>query len=49
MHINDVERLIEFKYIDVNKYLAFNKEIEDIIISKVKATLYEIYDPDKDL
>ncbi|WGL59800.1 transporter substrate-binding domain-containing protein [Pigmentibacter sp. JX0631] len=49
MTINEIEKLIEFKDIDINNYVAFNKEMDDKIISKVKTTLKEVYDPDKDL
>nr|BFD32251.1 transporter substrate-binding domain-containing protein [Pigmentibacter ruber] len=49
MQMSDVVKLIELQDIDVNNYIAFNKEIEDEIISIVKKNLTDIYDPDKDL
>lgn len=48
MTINDVEKLIEFKDVDSNNYIAFNKEIEDSIIETVKNALKEICNPEKD-
>ncbi len=45
MSINDVEKLLEFKELDINSYIAFNKEIEDSIIAILKKALKNGYDP----
>nr|BFD30563.1 transporter substrate-binding domain-containing protein [Pigmentibacter ruber] len=48
MSINDVEKLVEIKGIDPNRYIAFNKNTDDKVIIKVKNALEKIYDSEKE-